>query len=470
MEICILAEGSYPYVQGGVSSWLNQLIGEMKDYKFKVISIMPSREEKLECKYEIPPNVSEIKTLYLNDFFYLDPYKKAREPKLNKEERLEIEKFFRFDKMVDWEMVLKAISDKNKVGDCSEFFKSRFFWEVILRLYKDYYFKEEFNLFFWTVRSMFIPLFNLLQNDIPEADIYHSVSAGYAGIVGLLGKFRYKKPLILTEHGIYAREREEEIIKAKWVTGIYKKFWIEFFYYLSIGVYKKADRVISLFERNRRIQLELGSEEEKTLVIPNGVDLKRFTVEHEESQTFNVGAILRIVPIKDVKTLIRAFKLVKEDVKNSKLYLIGPYDEDKEYYEECIKLVKNLRLENDVVFTGRVDVKKYIKKLDVLVLTSISEGQPLVVLEGMASGVPIVATDVGACKELLEGRESDDIGPAGIITLPVSPNETYKAILKLYKDERLRKQMGINGRRRVEKYYTKELFIENYRKLYESLR
>lgn len=470
MEICIIAEGSYPYISGGVSSWINQLISEMKDIKFKVLSIMPSQTEKLEYKYKIPDNIIEIRTIYLDDYLNLNPLKKTKEPKLTDEEKIHVEKFFRFEKDVDLNIVLNTISNKKNFGDCVEFFRSKFFWELILKVYNEGYENQEFNPFFWTLRSMFLTFIHILQKDVPKADIYHSVSTGYAGLMGILAKIKHDKPLILTEHGIYAREREEEIIKAKWVTGIYKQFWIDFFYFISIGAYKTSDIVVSLFERNKQIQMELGSSKEKTLVIPNGVDIKKFSNEQEERSTFNVGAVLRIVPIKDVKTLIRAFKLIKSDIENSKLYLIGPYDEDKAYYEDCLRLIRNLRLEEDVIITGKVDVKQYMKKIDVLVLTSISEGQPLVILEGMSAEIPFVSTDVGSCKELLEGKDCDNIGHAGIITTPVTPRETYNGILELYKDKNLRKKMGKNGRKRVEKYYTKELFINKYKELYKDLR
>ncbi|WP_072723080.1 GT4 family glycosyltransferase PelF [Tepidibacter thalassicus] len=470
MEICIFCEGSYPYISGGVSSWIDILINEMNDKKFKIVSIMPSREENLHYKYTIPSNVIEVKTIYLNDYIDLNPNKKNKEPKLTKKEALEVKKFFRFCKDINWNLIGSIIHNKNKFGDCIEFLQSEFFWNMILEIYKDKYSKEEFNRFFWTIRSMFVGFINIIQNNIPKADVYHSVSTGYAGFLGVLAKVKYNKPFVLTEHGIYAREREEEIIRAKWVSGIYKKIWIEFFYFISIGAYKSADIVISLFDRNRKIQLELGAIKEKSVVIPNGIDLSKFNIEHKKENVFNIGSILRIVPIKDVKTLIRAFKLVKNKMFNVKLYLIGPHDEDREYYKECLKLVKNLGLEYDVEFTGKVDIIKYLEKIDVLVLTSISEGQPFVMLEGMAAKIPFVATDVGACRELLEGKENDDIGVAGIITSPVSPNDTASAIIKLLNNEGLRKNMGENGRERVEKYYTKESFIKNYNKIYESLR
>ncbi|WP_069650864.1 GT4 family glycosyltransferase PelF [Caloranaerobacter ferrireducens] len=470
MEVCIISEGSYPYIPGGVASWIHQLVTEMKEINFKILSIMPSEDETLKYRYDVPENVIEIKTVYLNGYHNISPKKRKREPHINKDKLKELEEFLRFNKDVNWETVIGIMANRKKMGDCVEFLKSQTFWNILLNLYQEKYRHEDFNRFFWTMRSMFLPMINIIQTEIPKADIYHSVSTGYAGLLGVVSKVKYKKPFILTEHGIYAREREEEIIKSKWVQGIYKSIWINFFYFISTGAYKAADRVISLFERNRNIQLELGSEKHKTIVIPNGVDIKRYKVKKEKHEGFNIGAILRIVPIKDVKTLIRAFKIVNLKIPNSKLYLIGPYDEDKEYYNECLNLIKTLKLNKNVIITGRVDIKNYLPKMDVLVLTSISEGQPLVILEGMASGIPIVATDVGSCRELIEGTKKDDIGLAGIVTKPVSPNETADAVIRILKNEKLRQQMSLNGRKRVERYYTKEKLISRYSEIYYELR
>ncbi len=87
---------------------------------------------------------------------------------------------------------------------------------------------------------------------------------------------------------------------------------------------------------------------------------------------------------------------------NFRLYVMGGVD-DKGYASECYDLVRKLKLDN-LIFTGRVNVKEYLKRW-ILILTSISEGQPLSVLESMAAGKACVTTDVGCCRELLEGRE-----------------------------------------------------------------
>ncbi len=135
------------------------------------------------------------------------------------------------------------------------------------------------------------------------------------------------------------------------------------------------------------------------LTIPNGIDTIRFealkAIEHEGQ--VNIGAIVRVVPIKDIKTLLQAFRIVKNEVENAVLYVMGPYEESKEYYEECLRMVEYLEL-TDVHFTGRIDIMKYLGRMDFLALTSISEGQPLAVMEGMAAKKAFVTTNVGACE------------------------------------------------------------------------
>ena len=67
------------------------------------------------------------------------------------------------------------------------------------------------------MRSIYLPLFLTMQTEIPRADLYHCVATGYAGVLGAMAKHFYGSRLLISEHGIYTREREEELIKAKWI-------------------------------------------------------------------------------------------------------------------------------------------------------------------------------------------------------------------------------------------------------------
>jgi glycosyltransferase involved in cell wall biosynthesis len=316
---------------------------------------------------------------------------------------------------------------------------------------------------------MLLPVVHLMQYPIPEADIYHCVSTGYAGLIGVMAKAKYKKPLILTEHGIYAREREEDILKSRWLMPAYKKLWTEFFYFISTGVYRTADDIVTLFHRNHEIQIELGAPPDRCSIIPNGIEPKNYARQKVVPGRMNIGSILRIVPIKDVLTLIRAFKLVHNAEPEAKLFLIGPTDEDEDYFDQCQNLVSILNLDDYVVFTGRIDIHEILPEIDVLTLTSISEGMPLVILEGLASSIPFVATNVGSCRELLEGT-TDTFGKAGLIAPPVSPNKIAAGILELLRDPQKRKLYGENGRKRIEALYSNEILTQAYKAIYDKYR
>ena len=120
-------------------------------------------------------------------------------------------------------------------------------------------------------------------------------------------------------------------------------------------------------------------------------------------------------------------------------------------------------------YEGARPIERIYPEIDILVLTSFSEGQPLVILEANAAGIPVVASDVGACRDLLEGRNNVDrrIGPSGIVTRLAAPEETAAAIVRLARDPELRRLMGAAGRRRVATYYRKSATVSTYRALYK---
>ncbi len=469
MRICIIAEGSYPYISGGVSTWIHRLVKEMPEHEFEILSLMPDPESYSEYKYEPPEMVKKVTTNYMNTYLGLRHKRIIKEPRLSKQKKASINDFIFFKDNIDWKVFTDTISKKKNIGNTINFLQSKLFWELVRRKYLEEYSTHEFNAFFWTIRSMMLPVVHLMQYPIPEADIYHCVSTGYAGLIGVMAKAKYNKPLILTEHGIYAREREEDILKSRWLMNTYKKLWTEFFYFISTGVYSTADDIVTLFHRNHEIQIELGALPERCSIIPNGIEPDNYAIQPVNQNRMNVGSILRVVPIKDVLTLIRAFKLVNNAEPTSRLMLVGPTDEDEDYFEQCKNLVSILELDDLVTFTGRINIHDKLPEIDVLTLTSISEGMPLVILEGLASGIPFVATNVGSCRELLEGT-NDDFGVAGLVVPPVSPNKIAEGILELLRKPVLREHFARNGRQRVEALYSNEKLTQAYKKIYEKYR
>ncbi|MEG0766673.1 MAG: GT4 family glycosyltransferase PelF, partial [Clostridia bacterium] len=305
-----------------------------------------------------------------------------------------------------------------------------------------------------------------LQGHMPEADLYHSVSAGYAGVLGAMAAQHYHKPYVVTEHGIYTREREEEILRSDWVPPYFKDLWINMFYMFTHCAYNHADVVTCLFQHASEIQQEIGCPAEKSVVVQNGVHLERFAdVPLKQPDGWvDIGAVVRVVPIKDIKTMLYAFSHVCEELSNVRLHIMGNTSEDEEYYQECLELSESLQLSH-VIFTGNVNVKEYLAKIDFNLLTSISEGQPLAVLEAMAAGRPSVTTDVGCCRELISGVK-DGFGEAGFCVPAMHQTALAEAMVRLCKNETLRLQMGRNGKDRVTALFSHERMMAQYRNVY----
>lgn len=466
MKVCLIAEGCYPYVVGGVSTWIQTLISKFSDVEFCVYTIGVNEEDRGKFKYQLPQNVTEVQEFFIN----------TKDTKIKGKAGYKIDaveknvlKSLMLQENVDWNKVFDFFSQKEIQP--TEILMGREFLDLAMEVYDKSYSRTVFVDFLWTLRSMYLPFFTIIKNPVPKADLYHSASTGYAGVLASMGKHLYQKPFLLTEHGIYTREREEEIIKAEWTKGYFKDMWIQHFYKLSRCAYNYADKVVSLFSVNRDLQIELGCPKDKTIIIPNGIQEERYANlpgKDKTEESLNIGAIVRVVPIKDIKTMIMAFNEVKIQLPNAKFYIMGSIDEDPEYYEECKKLLDSLGT-TDVFFTGRVDVKQYIGKMDILVLTSISEAQPISILEGMAAKKPWVVTNVGACAELMEGTSDDNLGSAGIVVPTMNISRIASAIVRLGKDDELRKEMGNVGQIRVKRYYSHQDFINEYFEIYEML-
>ncbi len=465
MEICIVAEGCYPYVVGGVSGWIHSMIRSFPKVNFIILAVVADRTVRGKFVYELPPNVTAVYESYLDDLDWGSRGRTERRLKLGRKEYHALRSVI-LNQDVDWDTVFDMFQKEDFSID--DLLMGADFLNIVKETYNRNYPQIVFSDFLWTMRSIFLPLFLILRTTLPKADIYHCVATGYAGVLGSMAKHFHRSALVVSEHGIYTREREEELLKADWVAGIYKNIWIDQFRKMSQLAYDRADVVTSLYHHAKELQIGLGCPEEKIRVTPNGIDVKRFADlpgKQAEDQGFvNIGAVLRVTPIKDVKTMIRAFAFAKEKMPELKLWVMGPTDEDEKYAQECFELVDALQVA-DVVFTGRVDVTEYLGRMDFTMLTSISEGQPLTILESFAAHKPVIATDVGCCRELLYGE--DGFGTAGILTHIMNTAELSAAMVEMGRSPQLCREMGENGYRRVMAGFRIEQMKHTYEEIYE---
>lgn len=489
-DVCLILEGTYPYVTGGVSSWVHNLICALPRLRFSLLTIVPSRDSYREYQYDVPENVVGVSEVHIHD----GDISKRKNRGSSKEGFAALAQFYRAISHRDYaaiDEVFRLVCDpETRVVSPEDLLMHKQSWEMATTAYEEMQMEDSFIDFFWTWRYIHLPLLRLIDARIPTASVYHAVSTGYAGMLAALAKLKTGSPVLLTEHGIYSNERRIEIEQARWIyerksdtaivsTAIspFKKMWISLFDHLSHITYRHADEVITLFENNRKLQVLGGAEPSRTSVIPNGIDLTHFNTRKkvgDNGENFQVGFVGRVVSIKDVKTFIRACKIVHEHFPQAHFPIMGPTEEEQEYFEECRSMVEMLGLNSFVEFTGRVDVRQQYPRMDVVVLTSISEAQPLVILEANICNVPCVATDVGACSELINGRTPEDIalGPCGLITPIAAPEATAAAIITILADEDLRRAMGASGTERVARFYDMQdlnfAYLDLYRRYITS--
>ena len=422
-----------------------------------------------EFKYELPRNLTAVYEVYLNDMDWGHRRRYSRRRTKLKEKEYRALRSIISDEAVDWNTIFEMFQKKKFSVD------DLVMGADFLQIVKDYYQKKYpyigFSDFLWTMRSIYLPLFLVLKTKLPEADIYHCSATGYAGVLGSMASYLYHSGLLISEHGIYTREREEELLKADWVAGIYKNIWMDQFQKMSRLAYDRADIVTCLYEHARELQIEMGCPENKIKITPNGIKTEQMQnlpgKTDEDKGHINIGAILRVAPIKDVKTLIRAFAFAREKDERLKLWIMGPVDEEEEYAEECYELVDVMKIP-DIVFTGRVNIKEYMGRMDFTILTSISEGQPLTILESYAAHKPVIATDVGNCRGLIYG-EGDECGTAGILTHVMNIAEISQAMLELAGSREIRENMGKCGYNRVLKRYRIQQMQRAYEEIYKEI-
>lgn len=492
-DVVLLLEGTYPYIRGGVSSWVHQIILSQPERSFHLVFIGGDPSLYGDIRYELPDNVCQLDTYFINEQQPKKPLLARKTDPEQFELWCEFTEFFfsaRSDvpssKLVS--QIFKLLNTKQGVDLC-QFLYSKTSWQNIQARYQAQCPDQSFTDFFWTFRGMLAPLFRIAEiaRQLPKAGVYHSISTGYAGFLGAGASLINDVPLLISEHGIYTKERKIDLASAQWVPsskrdfwsglshdpGVFKAMWIRFFEVLGRCAYDQAQTITSLYQGNRERQLRDGAPAQKLRVVPNGISLERFSacLAQRPSETPMVmGLIGRVVSIKDIKHFIRSVRFVSASIPQIEGWIIGPCDEDPAYVEECEQLVESLGLVDQVKFLGMQDITQLLPKLGLIMLTSISEAQPLVLLEGMAAGVPFVATDVGSCREIAEGMDETDraYGQAGSIVPIAAPNITADAVLALLNDPERWSRYQQAGLARVRNIYHDTLMFERFKELYEE--
>jgi glycosyltransferase involved in cell wall biosynthesis len=523
----LLVEGTYPFVAGGVSSWVHDMILGHPDLRFAILNVGSYPGSTGPSRYELPPNVIGVHRVFCQDEAPapLDGRARAelreqiralraavdarptRAQVIDGFRRLHIDEpaAAGLDPEARAEVSRRILADL-AVNDLSlpELLHGRASFDLLTEIADRVAPEAPFLDLFWHYRAIHVPVLRMLGAALVPAACYHAVATGYAGLLASVWSQRTGRPLLVTEHGIYAREREMELARADWIRdeqegdgGVgaplalatwaprvspLRRLWSRFFGALSRLAYTQAVQIVTLSDVNRRKQLADGAPPVKIDIVPNGVLLPAGPRPDDDlpaddagvlalpTRRLRVGFVGRVVPIKDLVTFIRAADLALRVV-DLDVRIIGPAEEDPSYAARCRDLVTMLGRGSAIRFVGPMPPDRIYPELDVVMLTSFSEGQPLVILEAYAWGLPVIATDVGACREMIEGRTEDDrrLGPSGVVTRVATPKDAAAALVRLARDPRLRRRMGAAGRKRVAAYYQRRDMLASYRALYTAL-
>ncbi len=513
ISVLFETEGTYPFVGGGVSTWCKILVDELPqiDYVISALTGTPQvktrypvdnenikrviqvplwgAEEPAEwiLPFHSPPNIP-FSRLYLR--------KKATTDQVIREKFVPLFRhFLRGFEETGTDVLLYgptvwAIYRYFQEYDYNLTYKSRLVWDAFkeeaLRPYRehpDQFLPDEYpNVFDLTTGLRW--LYNMLMTftaPVPETDVSHATIAASAGLASIYAKFEYGTPFIITDHGVYARERYIAISAADF-TFFAKRFLINLSTFMSKLNYVYADQLSPCANFNQRWEIPFGGRTERVATIYNGVNPHVFVPGPKPPEFRNYPtcvAAARIFPLKDLETMIKGVAVAHESIPNLKVIVFGSLKADPPYVQKCRDLTKELGLGpgtgNDTTGDdGAEDIDSWTFRFagyhnqpakifttgDISLLSSISEGFPFTVLESMSCGTPVVGTDVGGVKEALEGH--------GVVAPPRDPEAFGAGIVKLLSDAGLRQRLGRKCRETIIAKFMTSTSVDGYRESYEK--
>lgn len=267
--------------------------------------------------------------------------------------------------------------------------------------------------------------------------------------------WRRSPPVLFTEHG-------------RWYPDYPRRKRILF----NRLMLRTTDRVVGVGEAVRQALIRNeGIRADRVQVIHNGVDAAAFNGRLADCAAVRgeiglhrddlvILQVARLDHLKDHPTAVRTMERVVRQDCRARLVLVGEGAE----LERIQREIRARRMEGFVRLLGlRTDVARLLHAADLFLLTSISEGIPVTIIEAMAAGLAVVATDVGGVGEIVQA------GRTGLLAPPQNDSELADAIVRLARDPALRRQMGEEGRRRAQEIFSEERMHSSYQAVYEEM-
>tara|TARA_R110000850_G_scaffold277058_1_gene421795 strand:+ start:4215 stop:5750 length:1536 start_codon:yes stop_codon:yes gene_type:complete len=487
IKIMLVLEGTYPYCDGGVSTWAHTLCNRVDNADFTLYAITANYHTK--SKYTLPQSVKHVIQVPLwspdepGDYTGEGVNYATTVSKKNRTTARIVS--LRFVPLLE-ELLTHIYSDNHDPDrldrvfiEMWHYFKLFDFKETMLEqqvwnTYREFVCtmgvrkgEPEPKLIELTTGMRWLyRLLTPLSVPVPKVDVVHLTMSGFALLPALIASYKYNTPIVLTEHGVFIRERLLAINSSGY-SFFLKKFLICFSESIARLAYHKADIILSVNQFNKKWELQYGAAPEKLRVAYNGIDHTLFKPRPKPEHlrhTPTVVALARIFELKDIITMIRSCAVVKRKIPNVQFLVYGDKTSVPEYTAECEALIKELGLQNNFTLKGtRNCPQELFCEGDLSILTSVSEGFPYTILESMSCGIPVVATDVGGTAEALNHQVS------GFICKPRDPEDIGNRVVQLLTDTHLREEMSRNARKRIIENFTMANFIETYERVYHEV-
>ena len=506
VDVAIVMESTYPYLKGGVSAVVHDIIIGNPDLTFGIIHITWDSHSPLKDLYGMPDNVAWVRVLYLSMEEHQEDFLRARprDLRMNRRQRRELSRRIlgamlalaqegRTEPL--WEIISEGLSASRRYPVWA-ILGTREFMEAYHDMMPDL--GMSMTDIFWCLRDFFSLAYAVLAEPVPRAAVYHAHTTGYAMLLSVNAAREHGTRVLLTEHNLYVRDTVNTLLERRLDLNIkltdYRTFdvtgrermWMAWWLEMGRLCYPYAYSSTYLYPRAITEANELGGDAGRAIVIPNGIVTSEFDAsyaarlaaieeikkEGADKHLWKLVYIARVVPIKGLLDMIDSVRLMVDRGLNIHLDVCGPTEHMPSYFEQCLTRIVEQGLESVITIRGTVKVRELLPEFDLFVLPSYNEGLPVVSLETMGAGIPTVSTDVGAVRSVVEDLIVTEDGqtwdPCGIIIEPGDPTVMADKVQEVIGDVELYERLSLNARGRVEAAYDLVKVNASYNKIYRQ--
>ena len=506
VDVAIVMESTYPYLKGGVSAVVHDIITGNPDLTFGIIHITWDSHSPRKDLYGMPDNVAWVRVLYLSMEEHQEDFLRARprDLRMNRRQRRELSRrilgamlSLAQDGQTEplWDLISEGLSASRRYPVWA-ILGTREFMEAYHDMMPDL--GMSMTDIFWCLRDFFSLAYAVLAEPVPRAQVYHAHTTGYAMLLGVNAAREHGTKVLLTEHNLYVRDTVNTLLERRLdlnvrltdyrtfdVTGR-ERMWMAWWLEMGRLCYPYAYASTYLYPRAITEANELGGDSGRAIVIPNGIVTSEFDAsyaarlaaieeikkEGADKHLWKLVYIARVVPIKGLLDMIDSVRLMVDRGLNIHLDVCGPTEHMPSYFEQCLTRIVEQGLESVITIRGTVKVRELLPEFDLFVLPSYNEGLPVVSLETMGAGIPTVSTDVGAVRSVVEDMIVTDDGqtwdPCGIIIEPGDPTVMADKVQEVISDVDLYERLSLNARGRVEAAYDLVKVNASYNKIYRQ--